>query len=39
MPCGTPLSMTDAHRDEVMRRFVTTINSNTLDIQSKGSPF
>jgi hypothetical protein len=31
--------LTDAQRDEVLRRFSATLNSNTLDVQTQGLPF
>ncbi|ADO69823.1 hypothetical protein [Stigmatella aurantiaca] len=33
------VDMTDAQREEVVRRLITTLNSNTLDVQTQGMPF
>ncbi len=33
------VDMTDTQRAEVVRRLVTTLNSNTLDVQTRGMPF
>ncbi|WP_075011472.1 hypothetical protein [Stigmatella aurantiaca] len=35
----TLVDMTPAQRQEVIRRLITTFNSNTLDVQTRGASF